>query len=404
MRKFAWTMLLVFSFTIPWELSLDLGAPVGSIARIAGLVLLLAVVPAVLQAGQIRTPGSMQWMVLALLLWSGCSGLWSIDTPATLERLRAYAQVMMTVWLVWELAESPEDVRNLMRAYVAGSWVLAILTIADFASPDAAGQVRFAAEGQDPNDVARFLDLAFPMAALLLNSESRWWGRVLAIGYLPLGVAGVLLTASRSGFLAASIAIAGCGFLLGRSHRRAVVGGGLAMTALAAVLLFTVPHAIIERISTIPEQLANGDLNQRLNIWTAGWRAFVHAPLLGTGAGSFVDAAQLAQIDTAHNTALALAVEGGLVALALACGIVVVAARCVLLTRGSSRIGLGTALIVLIVTSLVATVEGNRSTWFLLALISVAGRFATADPAGMWLQFETTKSPARQLKSVETTA
>ena len=52
------------------------------------------------------------------------------------------------------------------------------LTLANFSSPEAiaAGQIRFVAEGQDPNDVARYLDLGFPLAALLLNSEPRWPG------------------------------------------------------------------------------------------------------------------------------------------------------------------------------------------------------------------------------------
>ena len=31
----------------------------------------------------------------------------------------------MIVWLVWEFAETPADLRNLLRVYVAGSWVLA---------------------------------------------------------------------------------------------------------------------------------------------------------------------------------------------------------------------------------------------------------------------------------------
>src|ERR1700676_2816019 len=369
MRKIAWAVLLVFSFTIPWEYSLDLGAPLGNIARLIGLVLLLAAIPAVLQAGRIRAPGRMQWLVLTLFLWFCCSYFWSIDSSATLERLRAYAQVMMTVWLVWELAESAEDLRNLLRAFVAGAWVLAVLTIADFASPDTAGQVRFVAEGQDPNDVARFLDLGFPMAALLFNSERRWWGKLFALGYFPLGLAGVLLTASRGGFLAAAVAIVGCGILLAQMRPRAALAGVLALPALALVLMFLVPHATIARLATIPEQIAGGGLNQRLNIWAAGWSAFVHSPVLGSGAGSFVEAARLAQIDTAHNTALSLVVEGGLVSLALACAIVVAAARSVFETRRSTRIGLATALTVWMVTSLVATVEGNRTHCFFLVFL-----------------------------------
>ena len=85
--------------------------------------------------------------------------------------------------------------------------MLAGLTIANFISPDAAGQIRFVAAGQDPNDVARFLDFGFPLGALLINTRTRWGDRLLVLGYMPLGLLGVLLTASRSGLIAAVIAL-----------------------------------------------------------------------------------------------------------------------------------------------------------------------------------------------------
>jgi O-antigen ligase len=382
MRRIAWGLLLVFAFAIPWEYSLDLGEPLGNVARVAGLLLLLTVVPAVLQAGRLRTPGPMQWMVLAFYLWFCCSYFWTIEPVVTLERMRAYFQVMMTVWLVWELAETPGDLRWLLRAFVAGSWVLAVLTLANFASPEAmaAGQVRFAATGQDPNDVARFLDLGFPLAALLVNSERRWPARLLALGYLPLGLVAVLLTASRGGFLAAVVALAGCAILLVRHHARGVLVGAMALPAIAAGLWFTVPREIFERLATIPEQLQSGDLNQRLNIWTTGWQAFVRSPLIGSGAGSFVSVAGLAPMDTAHNTALAVAVNGGLVGLLLAVTTVALAARSIAQTRGALRMALATALLVWAITAMVATVEESRTTWLLLALMALAGRLALEQP------------------------
>jgi len=385
MRRVAWVLLLLFAFAIPWEYSLDLGEPLGNIARIAGFLLLLAAIPAVLQAGRLRAPGAMQWLVLALFLWFCCSYFWTADSPATLGRMRGYFQEMMVVWLVWEFAESPGDLRALLRAYVAGSWVLAVLTMADVASPEAiaAGQIRFAAEGQDPNDVARFLDLGFPMAALLLDGESRWLGKLLAAGYLPLGLVAVVVTASRGGFLAAVVALAGCGILLFRGHAKGVIAATMALPAIAAALWVTVPHETLERLATISEQLQGGDLNQRLNIWAAGWHAFVRAPLLGSGAGTFVAAAGLAPIDTAHNTALSITVGGGLCALLLASAIVAEAIRATMQTRGLPRLGLATGLLVWIVTSLVASVDEGRTTRLLLGVIAVAGRLAVEDPEGL---------------------
>jgi O-antigen ligase len=384
MRKTAWILLLLFVFTIPWEYSLDLGGLLGNAARIAGLLVLLAAIPAVLQAGSMRTPGAFWWVTLALFLWFCCSCFWTIDSTATLESIRGYFQEMMIVWLIWELTGTPGDLRALLRATVAGSWVLALLTLAAFRSPEAiAGQIRFAAYGQDPNEVARFLDLGFPLAALLVNCEQRWLPRSIALSFFPLGLAAVLLTASREGFLAAVVAVIGSAILLLRDRPRRVVVAAFVFPPFLGALWLIVPGPTLARLATIPEQLQTGDLNQRFNIWSAGWSAFARAPLLGTGAGTFVAAAHLSPIDTAHNTALSIAVSGGLCALFLAALLFALAVRLALRTRGPLRLALVTSLIVWALTSLVATVEENRTTWLLFAMVAVAGRLATDDPGGL---------------------
>jgi O-antigen ligase len=296
--------------------------------------------------------------------------------------MRGYFQEMMIVWLVWEFAESAGDLRALLRAYIAGSWVLAVLTLANFVSADAmaAEQVRFVAAGQDPNDVARFLNLGFPLAALLVNCERKWPWRLLAAGYLPLGLVAVLLTASRGGFLEVVVALAGSGVLLAYGHPKRIWAGALALPPLAALLWWMIPRGSFERLATINEQLQGGGLNQRWNIWTAGWHAFVRAPLFGTGAGSFVSAAGTAPIDTAHNTALSIAVAGGLVALFLAVAIVAVAIWSITQMKGQLRWVMALALVIWSITSMVATVEENRTTWLLLAMIALAGRLAVEEP------------------------
>jgi O-antigen ligase len=395
MRRTAWILLLVLAFAIPWEYSLDLGEPLGNVARIAGLLVLLAGVPAILQAGRIRTPNAFCWITLALYLWFCCTCFWTIDSVVTLEKLRAYFQEMMIVWLVWEFADTPADLRNLLRATVAGSWVLAALTLLAFRSPESiVNQIRFAAYGQDPNEVARFLDLGFPLAALLVHCERRWPLRLMAIGFLPLGVVAVLLTASRSGFLAALAALAGSILILAHGHARRVAAVIFALPPFLAALWFIVPSGTFERLATIPEQLQGGDFNQRVNIWSAGWRAFVHAPLFGTGAGSFVAAAHLAPADTAHNTVLSILVGGGLCALLLASLLLALAVRATLQTSGPLRLALATCLLVWAITTLIATVEENRTTWLLLGLILLAARLSAEDPRGLAACFRSAPRPS----------
>ena len=374
MRRVTWGLLLTFAFTIPWEYSLNLGEPWGHVARITGILALLAAIPAVLQQGQLRKLGAIQWLVLAFYLWICASYFWSIAPDVTLEKMRGFFQELMIVWLVWEFAESPEDVRSLMRAYVAGAWVLALLTLGSLltGSPEA-DQIRFVAEGQDANDMARYLDMGLPMATLLLTCERGIVARILAWGYLPLGVLAVLVTASREGFVAALVALCGCGLLLSQRYRRAVVGAIALLTVMLVGVSLIVPHGTIDRLATIPEELNRGDLNQRWNIWDAGWQAFVHAPLVGTGAGSFVSAAGLNPVDTAHNTALSLLADGGLVALLMAATILALALIELVRMRGPLQLALATVLLGCMTTSLVATVEENRSTWLLIG-VSHKGR------------------------------
>ncbi len=385
MHRITWALLLLFAFTIPWEYSLDLGEPLGNAARIAGVLALLAAVPAILQAGRMRHPSVFGWIALALYLWFCVACFWSIDLMASLIKLRAYFQEFMIVWLLWEFAETPGDLRNLLRAAVAGSWVLAVLTLVVFRSPEAmaAGQIRFAASGQDPNDMARYLDLGFPLAALLARCEGRWPMRVLSFGFLPVGLLAVLLTASRSGFLAALVALGGSLALLALGQRRRMAAAAFALPILLAALWFIVPGATLQRLATIPQQLASGNFNERVNIWTMGWDAFARAPLAGSGAGSFVAAARTASFDTAHNTALMILVEGGLCALFLVTLLAALAIRAARHTRGPLRLALTTCLLVLAVGSLTATIEENRMTWLLLATTIVAARLSMDDPQGM---------------------
>ncbi|HEY2417142.1 MAG TPA: hypothetical protein VGH84_04430, partial [Steroidobacteraceae bacterium] len=105
----------------------------------------------------------------------------------------------------------------------------------------------------------------------------------------------------------------------------------------------------------------------------------------------------LAPEDTAHNTALAVGVEGGIFALIVAAAIVLVCARSVIQTRGPVRIALGAALLVWLVTSLVATVEENRTSWLLIALISLAARLVVEEPEAMERCFPRAEHASRPL-------
>jgi len=403
-QKLTMVLLMLYAFAVPWEYAVDLGEPLGNAARIDGILMLLAVVPLMLLRRRMRAPGAMQWLVLGLYLYFMCSYFWTLDPLTTLEKMRAYFQVMMVIWIAWEVIETPENLRGVVRALVAGCWVLALLTALSYASDSAmaAERVRYVAEGMDPNDVARFLDFGFPLAALLFATEESWTARLLAIGYVPVGLTAVLLTASRGGFTAGLAALLGSAMLLvsWRPRAASAVFAGLTVTA-GAVFLY-IPGDSLARLATIPQEVGGGDLNDRLNIWMAGWHAFAKAPWWGYGAGTYTGAAALSPGDTAHNTVMAVLVTGGVVGLIIFATTMVAAGWAIAKTTGLLRIALGTTFAVWIITSMVGSVEENRMTWLLFALIAVAGRLASEEPDRLAQAFSGTKSaePAPQLQAV----
>jgi O-antigen ligase len=382
MQKLTFGLLLFFSFAVPWEYSLDLGEPFGNVARIAGILLLLVSIPWLLTRRKVRRPGVVQWLVLAFYLYFVCSYFWTVDQVATLEKIRSYFQVMMSVWLVWDIVEDADHLKILLRAFIAGCWVLAALTFADYSSASAvaAEQIRFVATGQDPNDVARFLDLGFPLAALLFANESRGPLRLFAMAYIPAGLLAVLLTASRGGFSAGLVALLGAAVLLVMARPRAASVVFIALAVMAGALWLFVPAGSIERLATLPQEVGSGDWNDRLNIWDAGWLAFRQSPWLGSGAGTFTAASGLAPGDTAHNTVMAVLVTGGLLGTAILSAIVAAVGLSVIRTEGLLQVALGSTLAVWAITAMVGSVEENRATWLLFGFMAVAGRLSKSQP------------------------
>ena len=378
MARLTVALLVLYAFAVPWQYALDLGEPLGNVARIVGVLLLLIAIPALFARRAWHPPGLLPSLIFLLFLYLSTSYLWSIDPLTTLDKIRAYFQVMMVVWIAWEFLETPAQGRNFLRAILLGSIVLALLTVFNFTSVATAAvaqQTRFTASGQDPNDVARFLALVFPIAALLLAEDRRIAIRLLAAAYLPLGLLAVVLTASRGGFLGAIVALLAAFVLLARWRPAAAASVAVLLAALSTVAAFLVPAETFARLATIPAQFAALDFNDRFGIWTSGAQAFAHAPWLGYGAGNYSLAAGLATEDTAHNTFMALLVMGGLVAATLLLAILIAALRSILRARGLTRIAFFAVLAVWIVTASVGSVEENRMTWLLFACSALLPRF-----------------------------
>src|SRR5438874_9072537 len=155
MGKAAYGALWCFVLVLPWDVFVNLPV-VGSIPRIVGLVASAGGVLYVL-ARRSLTPVSWFHRFAALcVLWAGVSSFWSIDPEATRTRVITYLQLVVLVWLIWEIAWSSARQRALFQAYVVGASVAALVTIHNFLSGPLgaeSGIARFTALNQDANEL-----------------------------------------------------------------------------------------------------------------------------------------------------------------------------------------------------------------------------------------------------------
>jgi putative inorganic carbon (hco3(-)) transporter len=321
-----WTLAL-FAAAIPLEVTLV--ARFGSTSQVLGIPLVAAAAWQVIWTRRFRGPPPTLGWLIALTAWAAGSVLWASDLELVSDAIKTRAQLLAFVLLGWQLVVSERDLRVVLLGFLSGctfsaaavwhSYVVGGERGADGLAVGSAGVGRFAAEGFDPNDTAATLAIGIPIAAYLAFGGNRRWHR-LALAYVPIAAIAIALTASRGGTLAAVIGIAGAVTLAGRSSRGRVVLAVVFLAIGAAAVSRYVPRESLARIATIDDELSGSrSIGNRGEIWIAGFHVLQEHPFVGVGAGGYRTAVvpELFMVATAHNTLLSIAVELGVIGLAL---------------------------------------------------------------------------------------
>lgn len=381
MSNAAFRLLWCFVFVLPWD-AFTYVPVLGSIPRLVGLGVSAVGVLYIVARRRIRPLSWFHALALLFVLWTGVTSFWSIDPEATRERFRTYLQLLLLVWLIWEVAWSPERGRGLLQAYVLGACVAAGATVLSYLTgvsgpvPLDAEAARVVALNQDPNELGVILALGLPMAWYLglapPQRRTAWMWQL----YAPLGITAILLTASRGAFLAAVAALVIVPWTLGRLRLRTkAVLCALAVGSFALATRF-VPEVSLERIGSTRADIAAGYFGGRGEIWKVGLQVAQEHPLAGVGAGAFGAAVEptLRRERASHQVLLAILVEDGVVGLCLFLAMVMAAIQPL---RGVSllqrRFGI-VLLLTVAVGSLSLEWDHRKQLWFVLAVL--AGQLA----------------------------
>lgn len=214
-----------------------------------------------------------------------------------------------------------------------------------------------------------------------LAGPDRWSRISLAIAPLALLVFALILTGSRMGTLATLAGVLTLGVWQafaepGRSWKTLGVAAGV--TLIAAIVVGLGNDLVLRRVAALDQ-----DVDVRSVIFAVHWRAFLDAPLWGSGLGSFIDVnsylmsaetyRELWNIRATHNVYLQWLQEAGLIGSApmfalIGLAIIASALRAGTLSRG------GWALRALVAANVVVLVHGLTD--YALQVPSIAAMWA----------------------------
>ena len=229
------------------------------------------------------------------------------------------SKALIVAWIVGMLVESIPQVRTLLFIQAGSVAVMTLFSILTYKGGRMGGVLGGVFD--NPNDLAIAIAMNWPLCWLFLLSAKNPLKKAIWAIFMILMVRGLMLTYSRSGFLALAVAVAFSLWEFGvRGKRRYLIGVAVLF---AVVLLVLGPSKYASRLESIVGgsdssgvDIYGGDARQaRLELLKMSLLTSAQHPVFGVGAGQFRAATELWHVT--HNTYTEISADQGIPALGL---------------------------------------------------------------------------------------
>jgi O-antigen ligase len=230
-------------------------------------------------------------------------------------------------WLTAQALDGPADARGLLRVLLVSGYLVAAIAIVQAVTDTQRYGVAAPAFGTlgQQNVLGAFLVMLAPVAYREVIDAAGWGRRILALNALAMILVCLILTLSRSSWLAAAlvllVVLAATRHRLARIALAAAGVAAVGLLVLAGAAAVGLEHSIAARALTIFDP---SSWNPRPQIWRDTLHLIASRPLLGYGPDNFglvyprfqADFLGTVQVDKAHAESLQVAATQGLVGLA----------------------------------------------------------------------------------------
>ncbi|MRR55626.1 MAG: hypothetical protein EG822_14155 [Deltaproteobacteria bacterium] len=307
-----------------------------------------------------------------------------------------YAKMIVLYLLMLSVADDEESLNIMVKVFVFSMIIYSLHSIWEYHNGrhewrmGISRMVGVDRTFSDPNAFGASVVLSLPFVYALLRSEAKSWLRNTYYGYFALAVICVVLTGSRTSFVAL-IAVILIWILVQKGKRRLIV---LVSAILAVgVIWAAMPVEKQNRIRTLwdenagPEN-ATSSAEGRMIGWKVSWKMFKQVPLTGVGAGgaNFIGYRMANNIDEVgqesptqpHVLYGQVLAEFGVGGALMLVGLVVAILRCCLFSRTSLQ-ALGST------DSFVYSLSGAVIAGLVLLLLFGFGGHNFYRPLWLWL-------------------
>ncbi|MCM1033606.1 MAG: O-antigen ligase family protein [Odoribacter sp.] len=255
-------------------------------------------------------------LLVGFILWASLSTLWSVAPDVTFSRILLLIQYAVIFVVMVNVLDTPTKLRLAMCGWIIGSAYIAYKTATDY-SQYAVGSdrlYRVLAYG-NPNENCFMLCYALVFCYIIDKTKLR----IPSIVFTAYSIFAVIANGSRMGIILFVIAVSAFCVQLWQSKKRwyvyllvpCIISGGMYM-------LDHIPTATLMRILGIIDNIEEGDLANRQNIWEATFEMLNANSLwyiIGCGWGAFPVAIRdfLGYNKGAHNFYLDLIASTGFI-------------------------------------------------------------------------------------------
>jgi len=293
--------LCVFAALFPFDVMVMDKAPITVYLDEALLTGLLAgVLDGAINNGARVRPDIRRILILFafVLVAVGCSAWAAPDRWAVFKQALRWGQFWLLLAVVAHVVRNNRDAKNMLTWYVGIAAVVSVMGIVEVALGPGAWINRGAQllEGNSnivrahgplsPNALPPYLGLALLTFVAMFRIKVGWIKRMMLWGIAGLVACALLLTHSRTGWIAVAAGVAVCVAISKQIHVRRTVPFAMGLIALIFMSLLLSP-ALRDRASSLMTPWKQGSYQFRMELFKWGMKMWKEHPFIGAGAGNY---------------------------------------------------------------------------------------------------------------------